>query len=199
MTVYTEFNPHQPPPPLLTNEPDSFPNLTMRQRIPKILQDVLTDHPNYPLEITEALQALLDELVNNDLVGPLNSNAPDASLWSEAWQPHRDKRWLEIPWFFAEAFFYRRLLQAVGYFGWPLVTVQLRSPTPQGRAAIEAWEGVDPFQTRKQAELHNLTTWQTVQAALRDTLQTEDNAENDATTLVGHLSCLCPFLDDRNT
>ncbi|MDM8519322.1 damage-control phosphatase ARMT1 family protein [Anaerolineales bacterium HSG6] len=184
MSIYTEFNPNQPPLPLLTDELESFPNLTMRQRMPKMLQDVLADHPDYPLEIAEAVQALLDELVNNDLVSPLNSNAPDAPRWYEAWQPHRDKRWLEIPWFFAESFLYRRLLQATGYFGWPLVAVQQRSPTPQSRAEVEAWEGVDPFLPRKQAELANPVTWQTVQTAL------QDSTENNATTL-GRLFQYC--------
>ena len=32
------------------------------------------------------------------------------------WRRYAGKTWLEIPWYFAETYFYRRLLEAVGYF-----------------------------------------------------------------------------------
>lgn len=166
MTEYTKFNPDELPPPLMTSEPDSFARKTMTERLPSIVQDVLHDHENdYPIEIQEALQALHQEMVNNEPVSPLNTTAPDREAWYEAWVVYRDKGWLEIPWYFGESFFYRRLLQASGYFGWPVVAMQQRPPTLEARAEVEAWQGVDPFLPRKQAELKNEATWQVVEAA----------------------------------
>jgi len=149
----------------MTDSTHAFAHLTIRQRLPKVVQNVLADH-DYPLEITEALQNLETELVENEFVSPLNTNSPDGRAWFEAWQPYQGRRWWDMPWFLAETFFYRRLLQASGYFGWPLVAVQQRPPTPASRAATELWEGIDPFASRKQAELQNYTTWQLLSSAL---------------------------------
>jgi hypothetical protein len=69
-----------------------------------------------------------------------------------AWRAHRGKTWFEIPWYFAEAFFYRRLLEATGYFGrWGA-----------------KWQRLDPFLPRKQTELEQEPTWQALAAALAD-------------------------------
>ncbi len=113
----------------------------MTTRIPSIVQTVLADHAGlYPPQIRQSLQDLHDEIVEDKPVRPLETTAPDGPVWTEAWQPYRDRTWLDIPWYFAETFFYRRLLEAAGYFGGE-------------EEHIKNWGGVDPFLPRKQAEL----------------------------------------------
>lgn len=159
MTAYLKFDPSQPPPPLMTGEPGSFAHRTMTTRIPAILAQVLADHAGlYPLPILQALEALLEELVSNQPLRPLETTAPDDPAWQAAWQLYQGRPWLDIPWYFAESFFYRRVVEATGYFG--------------GRGtALAAWIGVDPFLPRKEAELRDSIPWQVLFLALEHTVQ----------------------------
>lgn len=147
------FDSANPPPPLMVGEPGSFAYRTMTTRFPAIVQNVLADHASqYPDSFVRNLQALHDELVQNQPVRPLHTTAPDGSDWQTSWQPHQGKRWLELPWYLAEAFFYRRLLEAVDYFG--------------GCEETRQWAGVDPYLPRKQAELASQVPWQVLAVAL---------------------------------
>ncbi len=126
----------------------------MATRIPIIVQQVLADYGDtYPPHIKRALQELHNEIKLDQPVRPLKTAAPDGPGWAKAWQPHRSKSWFNIPWYFAEAFFYRRLLEAAGYFG-------------DSETGTKNWQGVDPFLPRKQAELQSDIPWQVLSAAL---------------------------------
>ena len=104
MNAYTQFDPNNPPPPLMTGEPGSFAYRTMTTRFPAILQRVLDDHAGqYPDSIVQSLQNLYDELVQNRPIRPLETSAPDGPRWAEAWRPYHGRPWLDIPWYFAEA------------------------------------------------------------------------------------------------
>ncbi len=164
-TADTQFDPAHPPPPLLTSEIDSFANKTMSTRKPAALKTVLDDAVGrYPTHRLEKIQGLLDELAENQPLRPLeDSPAPDLEDWQQAWQAHRGRRWLDIPWYFAESFLYRRLMDAVGYF------------------ADEPWGGLDPFLPRKQAELAGQTPWRTLASALA---QSTDNSPDSLRTLL---------------
>lgn len=156
MSGYTKFNPGNPPSPLMTGEPGSFAYHTMTTRFPAIIQNVLDDHAGqYPDSIIRAIQSLYHELVQNQPIQPLQTTASDGPGWTEAWKPYRGRTWLDIPWYFAEAFIYRRLVEAAGYFG---------GNEEAGEA--RRWIGIDPFLPRKQAELQNPATWQVLAAAL---------------------------------
>jgi len=149
MTERRYFDPTDPPPPLSTGEPGSFANKTLTTRKPMIVDNVLADFGDrFPAHTVQALQNLRAELLNNHRIRPLQTTAPDADQWAAAWQAHQDETWLNTDWFFAETFFYRRLLEAVGYFG-------------NGNQA-----GADPFYHRKQAELESEAAWLITQAAL---------------------------------
>src|SRR6185437_16120516 len=65
----------------------------------------------------------------------LSPDAHDYGLWQEWDRGWYGQPWLSAPFLWAESFFYRRLLEAVGYF----------RPGP--------WRGVDLFGPAKQAEL----------------------------------------------
>jgi len=121
------------PAPLMVSEPGSFAEHTITVRKPKILDDVLARN-TYPPDIIADLQALRSELALKT-VAPVLENAPDAAFWRQAWEPWQGHSWRQLPWFFAETFFYRRLLEAARYF-------------QPGR-----WHHVDPFASQKREEL----------------------------------------------
>lgn len=66
---------------------------------------------------------------------PLPDDAPDRAAWDRWGRDHLGRAWANAPFLWAESYFYRRLLDAVGYF----------TPGP--------WFGVDPFAFLKTAEL----------------------------------------------
>ena len=111
------FDLNQPPAPLLTGEAGSFAHYTITIRIPAILATVLADHPDfYPPQIVAQLRELQHELVEDQPLRCLITQAPDAAHWANAWAVHREQTWHNITWYFAESFFYRRLLEAVDSF-----------------------------------------------------------------------------------
>ncbi len=121
------------PPPLMVSEPGSFAEHTIVVRIPKIVDDVLACNA-YPPDIVADLLALKRELAMG-LVAPLREATDDVAFWQQAWEPWRSRTWRQLPWFFAEAYFYRRLLEAVRYF------------------QVGPWYHVDPFDPLKREEL----------------------------------------------
>jgi hypothetical protein len=121
------------PPLLMVSEPGSFAEHTIVVRKPKILDDVVARNA-YPPGIVANLHALKSEMATAT-VAPLREDAPDVAFWQQAWEPWQGRTWRELGWFFAEAFFYRRLLQAVRYF----------------QAGL--WYHVDPFDPQKREEL----------------------------------------------
>ena len=56
-------------------------------------------------------------------------------LWNEEWAQFAGHTWTDVPWYFAETFFYRRLMEAVRFY----------QPGP--------WYDVDPFALQKAADL----------------------------------------------
>ncbi|MEW5959774.1 MAG: damage-control phosphatase ARMT1 family protein [Chloroflexota bacterium] len=161
-----EFDPSNLPPLLMTGEAGSFANITMTTRIPEIVQNVLGDFGDkFPDDTRQALQALQAEILNNQRLQPLQTQAPDKDSWSAACRPYLGQRWFDLPWYFAETFFYRRLLEAVGYFG------------------ESEWAGVDPFLPRKQAELRGEAPWQILSMALE---HSRANADDSFRLLLHH-------------
>lgn len=127
------------PPVILGNEPGSFPWSVLAERHPALIQKVRDAFPYGP-EQHRALDALLKSCTEG-VVEPLPAGAEDREQW-EQWgtQEYAGRSWFDVPWLWAEGYFYRQLLEAVGYFG-----------TVGGRAG--AWRGIDPFRPFKLAEL----------------------------------------------
>ena len=171
MIHYTKFDPNHPPPPLMTGEPGSFAHKTVTTRKPDVIRQVLADHTEiYPSQLIERVETLYDELTSNKTIQPLLTTAADGLSWQEAWRPYQGRSWLDIPWYFAESFLYRRLLEATNYFG-------------GNESDLAAWSGVDPFLPRKQAELVSDTPWQVLSAALR---HSEADSVNSLQALLHH-------------
>lgn len=124
---------------LLGDQPGSFPHSVLAERHPAIIRQVREAFPYEPWQ-----HRALDELLANCTKGeiePLPADAHDRDLW-EAWglREYAGRSWFDVPWLWSESWFYRRLLQAVGYFG----------PGP--------WQGIDPFRPSKLAELDSPET-----------------------------------------
>lgn len=161
--VYTRLDINNPPPPLSTGEPGSFARNTLAIRKPSIVQTILDDHAvTYPEPIKQALGDLRDEVRQGQPIQPLRTAAPDAAHWAEAWRCHPHDSWLDTPWYFAEVFFYRRLLETVGYFGFSGDT----PPLAEGETG--RWAGRDPFLPRKQAELKSEVPWRILEGSLQE-------------------------------
>ena len=102
------------PPFLMTSDPGSFARNTILERKPQIIRQVLADNA-YPSGVVAALEALRDEIASRP-IGPLVESAADGPCWNHELERYTGKTWLEIPWYFAESYFYRRVLEATGYF-----------------------------------------------------------------------------------
>ena len=131
MTVLTRSEAGLPPL-LMTSDPGSFARYTIAERKPKILRQVV-ENQDYPEQVRQAANALHEEIASLPMQ-PVSENAPSADFWNRALSEYSGKSWLQVPWYFAETFFYRRLLEAVDYF----------RPGP--------WEGHDPFGKQKRAQ-----------------------------------------------
>jgi len=127
-----QVDPNTLPPLLLTSDPNSFARNTLRVRIPAILRETIALNDFAP-GIRDALEDLYVELTDGRVRG-LQEEAPDAGFWQVASAPYIGRSWLDVPWYWAEAFFYRRLLEATRYF----------QPGP--------WAGCDPFAAKKRTE-----------------------------------------------
>ncbi|WP_330287081.1 damage-control phosphatase ARMT1 family protein [Streptomyces sp. NBC_00576] len=126
-------------PVILGNEPGSFPWSVLAERHPALIQKVRDAFPYGP-EQHRALDALLKNCTEG-VVEPLPAGAEDREQW-EQWgiREYAGRSWFDVPWLWAEGYFYRQLLEAVGYFG-----------GAGGEAG--AWRGIDPFRPFKLAEL----------------------------------------------
>ncbi|MGC8878537.1 MAG: damage-control phosphatase ARMT1 family protein [Anaerolineae bacterium] len=122
------------PPPIMTSDPDSFAWRTFKYRIPVIVDEIIALN-SFPDEINRDLEELKQEITDGKIRG-LREVAPDIDFWQEASRPHLGRSWLDVPWYWAEAFFYRRILEATRYF-------------QPGK-----WYLFDPYTAKKQTEWH---------------------------------------------
>lgn len=98
----------------MTSDPGSFAQRTFQVRIPRIIDDIIATN-DYPPEIIAALRALRAEVVSGTLE-LVREASDDQEFWNAQARAWRGKSWLALPWYWAEAFFYRRVLEATRYF-----------------------------------------------------------------------------------
>jgi hypothetical protein len=120
-------------PPILVGVPGSFPRSVFHDRHPMLIDQVIAGRP-YPSAQRAALHRLLIESTDG-VIKHLDSGAPDLSQWLAWGRDLWGRPWADAPFLWAESYFYRRLLEAVGYFD------------------AGVWRGVDPFAPKKSAEL----------------------------------------------
>ncbi len=120
------------PPPLLTSEPDSFAQNTFKERIPGIIQETI-ERNSFPGTIRTELEDLRAEILSGR-IRALREMTPDKAFWDAVSRPYIGRDWLDAPWYWAETFFYRRVLEATHYF-------------QPGH-----WHGFDPYAAKKRTE-----------------------------------------------
>jgi len=113
--VSPSASPSSLPPPLRGTDPDSFTHRTIATRWPRIAGRVIEEN-DFPDGINARIQALREDLPDGTIRRLTDRGAPDAALWDLYVAPHEEVSWLEAPWFFGETYFYRRILEATGYF-----------------------------------------------------------------------------------
>ncbi|MFI6575317.1 damage-control phosphatase ARMT1 family protein [Nocardiopsis sp. NPDC050513] len=122
-------------PAITSGTPGTFAWGVLAKRHPALIQQVRDAFPYAP-EQRRALDVMLEEITEG-VIEPLPETAHDHSTWTAWGRECFGRSWFEAPFLWAESYFYRKLLQAVGYF----------APGP--------WQGVDPFAPFKQAELRS--------------------------------------------
>ncbi|WP_372743826.1 damage-control phosphatase ARMT1 family protein [Nostoc sp. C052] len=118
------------PPSLLGSEIGSFTEFTVTQRMPAIARRVIAEN-NFSSEINTSLENLATEMPTGFLQPLVNDTAEDFSAWNTYLEFYKGQRWIDVPWFFAETYFYRLILEITNYF----------------RPGV--WQGVDPFELQK--------------------------------------------------
>lgn len=106
------------PPPLRGSDSDSFAHHSVVNRLPRILRQTM-DETDFPTRTHAQLSALQAEIPHAPIRTFDDPPAPDTSDWNGYIEPRRSQDWLEVPWFFAETYFYRRIVAATGYFEAP--------------------------------------------------------------------------------
>jgi uncharacterized protein with ATP-grasp and redox domains len=118
------------PSPLLGSEVGTFTEYTVTQRMPAIARRVIAEN-NFPQNINDCLKQLASELPSEPLSPLLHDTGVDFSAWVKYLEPFKGQRWIDVPWFLAETYFYRLILEITNYF------------------RPGELQGVDPFQLQK--------------------------------------------------
>lgn len=131
MNIYT--TPKKPlPKPMDGSVHGSFSHSAVTERFPKILHHILSDN-NFPPRVEQKLLQLIEEIPTAHLKEIDDPSAPDIGEWNQHLIPFLEQNWLEVPWFIAEMYFYRRIIAAIDFFQ----------------------VGIDPFQKEKQQALES--------------------------------------------
>jgi hypothetical protein len=116
MTLYSPSTQTRPlPPPLRGTEAGTFTEYTIQRRLPDIARRTL-EGTDWHAEAASRLAALADDLPYGRLRLLDDPGAPDELAWSAYIAPYLGQTWLEAPWFDVEIYFFRRILEATGYF-----------------------------------------------------------------------------------
>jgi hypothetical protein len=122
------------PAPLVGSENGSFAEFTLTQRMPNIARRVIKEN-NFSIQMNRSLEKLAAEL-QSGYIQPLKYDTGlDFQDWEQYLQPYKNQRWIDVPWFFAETYFYRLILNITNYF-------------QPGK-----WQGIDPFLLQKEQGL----------------------------------------------
>lgn len=115
------------PAPLQGSDDGSFAQYTVETRLPDLLRRTLQT-ADLPAPARAHLQALQAEIPDGWIRAVDDPAAPDADDWTVYVSAVRGRTWRSVPWFFAETYFYRRILEATGYFGGPCPGVDPFAP-----------------------------------------------------------------------
>lgn len=127
-------------------DPGSFARHTLLNRIPEIIGSVI-ETLSSECEEAKALVSLIEEIPEGRILDPFEEGSvrgnefhPEELMdWKREIQVWEGSRWIDLPFYFAEAFLYLRILIAIGYY---------RKGSPCYRK--------DPFAYQKEKELQGV-------------------------------------------
>ena len=93
---------------------DSFARFTLQFRLPAIIDGVIKDN-RYAPEIEANLKDLKYKIIHGKIDDSIASGT-DLEQWNIWIDPYRLMDWFEVPFYFAEAYFYRLLIDKTGFF-----------------------------------------------------------------------------------
>ncbi len=103
------------PEPLRGNEIGTFTHSSVAERLPEIAERTLVENDFSP-EVISKIRTIIDEIPEGKMRLLDDPCAPDSEDWHSYVTGYLDQNWLDVPWFFAEFYFYRRILEATGFF-----------------------------------------------------------------------------------
>jgi uncharacterized protein with ATP-grasp and redox domains len=103
------------PEPLRGRETGTFTHDSVVIRLPEIGRQMLRDNDFSPAVAAE-VEALLEQIPAGRIRPLAEKGVLDAAEWAGYVAPYIGQDWLQVPWFFVETYFYRRILEATGYF-----------------------------------------------------------------------------------
>lgn len=103
------------PSPLFGAEVGTFTEFTVTQRMPTIARRVIVEN-SFSDEVNSNLAKLAQELPKGNIQILSDDTGSDVVAWHKYLEPYQGKRWIDIPWFVAETYFYRLILNITNYF-----------------------------------------------------------------------------------
>ncbi len=116
------------------NESGTFTEDSVVRRLPEIARRVIVEN-DLDAHRSDRIEALATEIGSGVITALDEPMLSDARDWVKYVARYEGQRWVDVPWFFVETYFYRRVLAASGY------------SQPGGR------RGIDPFAVQKQLAL----------------------------------------------
>lgn len=98
------------PQPLRGADPSDFTYDSIARRLVEIAERVLAEN-----EFAPGIVAEIENLIHEIPDGAIRLLS-DTQDWNGYIEPYLQNNWLDAPWFFVETYFYRRVLEATGYF-----------------------------------------------------------------------------------
>src|SRR5207244_4816229 len=103
------------PPPLRGADAGSFAEHSIVHRLPHIAQRVVADNP-LTATMRHRIADLIAAIPHRTLEAFTDPAAPAMPRSHDYVQPYLGHNWLQVPWFFAETYFYRRLIAMTDFF-----------------------------------------------------------------------------------
>lgn len=83
--------------------------------MPEIAARTISEN-DFPSEVNSRIETLISEIRSGTVRPIVDPGTEDAEGWNDALKPYLGLDWLQIPWFVAETYMYRRIVEATGYF-----------------------------------------------------------------------------------
>lgn len=127
-----------PPAPIRTDGSNAFAHRSMAERVPRIIDEVVTRNDDYPPHIKGALRRLRQEVEDDAPLRLFEAPAPDRDLWRTRFEAHASETWLGGEWLFNEMLVYRLLVEAARY--WTTLRDPFRPHKDEEMASDALWE-----------------------------------------------------------